>query len=64
MPWLELSPTWAPSWLPEAWASIDWPVSVGTPSIDYDIPEYWRALNINDVKLARSKIGTSLPPAS
>jgi predicted AlkP superfamily pyrophosphatase or phosphodiesterase len=32
-------------------ASIDWPVSVGTQSIDDNIPEYWRALNINDVKL-------------
>jgi predicted AlkP superfamily pyrophosphatase or phosphodiesterase len=32
-------------------ASIDWPVSVGTPSIDYNIPEYWRALNANDLKL-------------
>ncbi len=26
-------------------ASIGWPVSVGTPFIDYDIPEYWRAFD-------------------
>jgi predicted AlkP superfamily pyrophosphatase or phosphodiesterase len=35
-------------------ASIDWPVSVGTPSIDYDIPEYWRAQQPDDVKLIKA----------
>ncbi|HWD25726.1 MAG TPA: alkaline phosphatase family protein [Rhizomicrobium sp.] len=29
-------------------ASISWPVSVGTPSIDYDIPEYWRTFQPED----------------
>lgn len=32
-------------------ASIGWPVSVGNPSIDYDIPEYWRAGTMDDLKL-------------
>lgn len=32
-------------------ASVSWPVSVGTSSIDYDIPEYWRARNAEDLKL-------------
>ena len=32
-------------------ASIDWPVSVGTTSIDYNIPEYWRARTPDDLKL-------------
>jgi predicted AlkP superfamily pyrophosphatase or phosphodiesterase len=34
-------------------ASIGWPVSVGARSIDFDIPEYWRANNTEDVKLLR-----------
>ncbi len=32
-------------------ASLSWPVSVGTPSIDFDIPEYWRARTAEDDKL-------------
>jgi predicted AlkP superfamily pyrophosphatase or phosphodiesterase len=32
-------------------ASISWPVSVGTPSIDYDIPEYWRTFQPEDLDL-------------
>ncbi len=32
-------------------ASLSWPVSVGTPFIDFDIPEYWRARTPDDVKL-------------
>jgi predicted AlkP superfamily pyrophosphatase or phosphodiesterase len=32
-------------------ASIFWPVSVGAPSIDYDIPEFWRAHIAEDAKL-------------
>ena len=32
-------------------ASISWPVSVGAASIDYNIPEYWRVFNAEDVKL-------------
>lgn len=35
----------------KAVASIGWPVSVGNPSINYDIPEYWRAGTMDDVKL-------------
>lgn len=34
--------------------SIDWPVSVGGPSIDYNIPEYWRAQTADDLKLLRA----------
>jgi len=32
-------------------ASVAWPVSAGNPSIDYDLPEYWRALTLDDIKL-------------
>jgi predicted AlkP superfamily pyrophosphatase or phosphodiesterase len=32
-------------------ASLGWPVSAGNPSIDYDIPEYWRAATADDLKL-------------
>jgi len=32
-------------------ASVGWPVSVGTTSIDYNLPEYWRALQPDDIKL-------------
>lgn len=32
-------------------ASIDWPVSVDNPSIDYDVPEYWRAFQPDDLLL-------------
>jgi predicted AlkP superfamily pyrophosphatase or phosphodiesterase len=35
-------------------ASISWPVSVGTTSIDYNIPEYWRVWDSEDVKLLRA----------
>ena len=35
-------------------ASLSWPVSVGAPSIDFDIPEYWRANNSEDMKLLRA----------
>jgi hypothetical protein len=35
-------------------ASVNWPVTVGDESIDYLIPEYWRAANTEDVKLMRS----------
>ena len=34
--------------------SIDWPVSVGGPSIDYNVPEYWRAKTADDLKLKRA----------
>lgn len=32
-------------------ASLSWPVSVGANAIDYDVPEYWRAHNSEDMKL-------------
>jgi len=35
-------------------ASLSWPVSVGATSIDFDIPEYWRAQNPEDLKLVRA----------
>jgi predicted AlkP superfamily pyrophosphatase or phosphodiesterase len=35
-------------------ASIAWPVSVGAASIDYNIPEYWRAWNSEDAKLLKA----------
>ncbi len=35
-------------------AALSWPVSVGAASIDYDIPEYWRARNAEDLKLLRA----------
>jgi predicted AlkP superfamily pyrophosphatase or phosphodiesterase len=35
-------------------ASLSWPVSVGATSIDYDVPEYWRAHNADDIKLLRA----------
>jgi predicted AlkP superfamily pyrophosphatase or phosphodiesterase len=35
-------------------ASFSWPVSVGTASIDYNVPEYWRAQNMEDLKLLKA----------
>src|ERR1700733_6141513 len=35
-------------------ASLSWPVSVGAVSIDFDLPEYWRANNPEDLKLVRA----------
>jgi len=35
-------------------ASFSWPVSVGADSIDYNIPEYWRARLPEDLKLLRA----------
>lgn len=32
-------------------ASLSWPVSVGAATIDYNEPEYWRALTPDDIKL-------------
>ena len=36
--------------------SVSWPVSVGAPGINYDVPEYWRASKFpgEDVKLLRA----------
>jgi predicted AlkP superfamily pyrophosphatase or phosphodiesterase len=44
-------------------ASIDWPVSVDTQAIDFNIPEYWRALNANDLKLLHALATPGLPEA-
>jgi predicted AlkP superfamily pyrophosphatase or phosphodiesterase len=35
-------------------AALSWPVSVGATSVDYDVPEYWRARNAEDLKLLRA----------
>ena len=35
-------------------ASVNWPVTVGDNSIGFLIPEYWRAANIEDVKVMRA----------
>jgi len=35
-------------------ASVYWPVSVGATSVDYDIPEYWRAHIAEDAKLLKA----------
>jgi predicted AlkP superfamily pyrophosphatase or phosphodiesterase len=34
--------------------AVGWPVSVGSLSIDYNVPEYWRAQNAEDLKLLRA----------
>jgi predicted AlkP superfamily pyrophosphatase or phosphodiesterase len=34
--------------------SVGWPVSVGATSIDYNVPEYWRAQTADDLKLIRA----------
>ncbi len=44
-------------------ASIGWPVSVDAPSIDYDIPEYWRAHIAEDAKLEHALATPGLPEA-
>src|SRR6202012_4561873 len=44
-------------------ASIGWPVSVGATSIDYDIPEYWRAKIPEDLKLVHALSTPGLPEA-
>jgi predicted AlkP superfamily pyrophosphatase or phosphodiesterase len=35
-------------------ASLSWPVSVGNSSIDFNVPEYWRADIPEDLKLVRA----------
>lgn len=34
--------------------SVSWPVSVGAPGVQYDVPEYWRAQTPDDLKLLRA----------
>lgn len=44
-------------------ASLGWPVSVDAPSIDYNIPEYWRAHLPEDEKLVHALSTPGLPEA-
>ena len=44
-------------------ASFGWPVSVGTRSIDENVPEYWRARTPEDAKLIRALATPGLPDA-
>ncbi len=44
-------------------ASLGWPVSVDNPSIDFDIPEYWRAKTAGDIKLVHALSTRGLPEA-
>ena len=44
-------------------ASLGWPVSVGATSIDYDIPEIWRAHVAEDTKLVHALSTPGLPEA-
>lgn len=44
-------------------ASLGWPVSVDNPSIDNDIPEYWRAKTPEDIKLFHALSTRGLPEA-
>jgi len=44
-------------------ASLGWPVSVDNPSIDDDIPEYWRARTPEDIKLFHALSTRGLPEA-
>ena len=44
-------------------ASVGWPVSVGARSIDFNIPEFWRARTSEDEKLVRAVSTPGLPEA-
>src|SRR3984957_1580077 len=43
-------------------ASLSWPVSVGDRSIDFDVPEYWRADIPEDLKVIRALSTPGLIP--
>jgi len=43
-------------------ASLSWPVSVGDKSIDFDVPEYWRADIPEDLKVIRALSTPGLIP--
>ena len=43
-------------------ASLSWPVSVGSRSIDYNLPEYWRAEIPEDMKLMRALATPGIVP--
>ena len=42
-------------------ASLGWPVTVDARSIDYDLPEYWRAKTPEDAQLAHALATRGLP---
>jgi predicted AlkP superfamily pyrophosphatase or phosphodiesterase len=44
-------------------ASLGWPVTVGAHSIDFNIPEYWRAHDGRDASLERALATPGLPEA-
>ena len=44
-------------------ASVGWPVTVDDPSIDFNIPEYWRARTPEDAKLQTALSTPGLPQA-
>ena len=44
-------------------ASVGWPVTVDNPSIDENIPEFWRARTPEDLKLERALSTPGLPEA-
>src|SRR5690242_7293438 len=43
-------------------ASLSWPVSVGAKSIDFNVPEYWRANVPEDMKVIRALSTPGLVP--
>jgi predicted AlkP superfamily pyrophosphatase or phosphodiesterase len=43
-------------------ASLSWPVSVGSRSIDFNLPEYWRAEIPEDMKLMRALATPGIVP--
>ena len=43
-------------------ANLFWPVATGSPSIDWNVPEYWRARNPEDLKLLRALATPGLIP--
>jgi predicted AlkP superfamily pyrophosphatase or phosphodiesterase len=44
-------------------ASLGWPVTVDDRSIDYDLPEYWRARTADDLRLEHALATPGLPEA-
>jgi len=44
-------------------ASLGWPATVDNRSIDYNIPEYWRARDTEDIKLIHALSTPGLPEA-
>ncbi len=44
-------------------ASVGWPVSVDNPSIDWNVPEYWRVRTPGDLRLLHALATRGLPEA-